>query len=173
MSTRTSRLSSHSLGGISRFVRDGGANEESHQLRASAGALAQCIEVAVRARRLRSDPATITQAAQALAQGVRTHQHFLTGLDSAWHALYGFAAYQAALVELLRATQTWQQALVQRSAQEGAAFDRAELLAWRTLGEGMLLIDLYEQDSSIPHAPVSRPKPLPAWRRVLRWWRRL
>jgi len=170
VSTLTSRFSSGSLEYLDRLVRDGGANAQSQQLRASAGALAQCIDVAVRARRLRSDPASIAQAAEALAQGVRTHRRFLTGLDSAWHALYGFAAYQAALLELLRATQAWQQALVQRSAQEGAAFDRAELLAWRTLGEGMLLIDLYEQDNSRPHSPASRSRPLPAWQRVLRWW---
>lgn len=171
MSTRTSRLSLRSLGVTSAWVRYGGATAQSQQLRAGAGALAECIEGAVRTRRLGSDPAAITQAAEALAQGVRAHQRFLTGLDSAWHALYGFAAYQTALAELLRATQAWQQALVQRSAREGAAFDRAELLAWRTLGEGLLLIDLYEQDDSIPHAPASSPRPLSAWQRILRWWR--
>ena len=70
------------------------------------------------------------------------HQLFLTGLGSAWHSLYEFGAYQNALRELRCAVESWHKALVQRRADEGAGFDRMELLAWRTLGEGLLLIDM-------------------------------
>lgn len=174
---RTSFPSAQSLSDISRFFRDGGANDESRQLRVSLGALAERIEAAVRTRRLRHDTATITRAAAALVQGVREHQLFLTGLGSAWHALYGFAAYHRAVAELLSASQAWQQQLERRSRREGAAFDRAELLAWRTLGEAVLLIDLYEQDGSGPStttgATISAAQHLPAWRRALQWCQRL
>ena len=177
MNARTSAPSPQSLGDISRFLRDGGANEESRQLRASLGVLAERIEAAVRTRRLRHDTGAITRTAAALVQAVREHQWFLTGLGSAWYALYGFAAYHRVVAELLRAAQAWQQQLEQRSRREGAAFDRAELLAWRTLGEALLLIDLYEQDGIGPSAALgatmSATRPLPAWRRALQWWQRL
>ena len=170
MNARTSAPSPQSLGDISRFLRDGGANEESRQLRASLA----CWQSALR-RRVRT--AAITRTAAALVQAVREHQWFLTGLGSAWYALYGFAAYQRVVAELLRAAQAWQQQLEQRSRREGAAFDRAELLAWRTLGEALLLIDLYEQDGIGPSAALgatmSATRPLPAWRRALQWWQRL
>lgn len=175
---RSSRSSSApSLSDVSRFFCDAGANEESRELRASLGALAVLIEAAVRSRRLRHDTADITRTAASLVQGVREHQLVLTGLGSAWHALYGFAAYQRAAAELLRAAKTWQQQLEQRSRREGAAFDRAELLAWRTLGEALLLIDLYEQGGSSAGAgtgaAISVAGHLPAWRRALQWWQRL
>ena len=176
MSASTSRLSAQSLSDISRFLREGGANEESRQLRTSLSALAERIEAAVRLRRLRHEAADITSAAVALVQGVRAHQLFLTGMGSAWHALYGFSAYQRAVAQLLGAVQAWQQLLERRSRREGAAFDRVELLAWRTLGEAMLLIDLYEQDGSIPSTAtvvaVSAVQRRPVWRRALEWLQR-
>ena len=162
-----------SFGDISRFLREGVAGEESRQMRDSVGALAQAIDEAVRARRARRDTAHITRRAAALAQGVRTHQFFLTSVDSAWHALYEFGAYQSALRELRKAVDAWLKALEARSAREGAGFDRMELLAWRTLGEGMLLIDMYEQggpSDTEPPAPRRRPATGP-WARVVDWWR--
>lgn len=158
--------------GTGSWGRAGMADEASHQLRASIGALAQCVEQAVHARRMRSDPAAITRCAQALLQGVRQHQLFLTGLESAWHMLYAFAAYQNALHALRRAAQDWYLALEGRSPGEGACFDRVELLAWRMVGEGLLLIDMYEQGSG----PLSEAPLLPAgralapWHRLLAWW---
>ena len=173
---RSPSPSLQSLDDISRYLREGGANGESRQLRASVGALAQRIEAAMRTRRLRRDPVAITRAAAALVQGVRDHQWFLTGLGSAWHALYGFAAYQGAVAELLRAAQAWQQLLERRSRREGAAFDRAELLAWRTVGEALLLIDLYEQDgntnSAVLAVMTSAAPRLSAWQRAQQWWLR-
>lgn len=170
---RSRFASGQSLSDISRFFCDAGANEESRQLRASLGALAVHIEAAVRSRRLRHDTDDITRAAASLVQGVREHQLVLTGLGSAWHALYGFSAYQRAVAELLRAVNAWQQQLEQRSRREGAAFDRVELLAWRTLGEALLLIDLYEQGDRSPSTAIGASQRLPAWRRALQWWQRL
>lgn len=158
----------------SRFGRDFRAEEELQQWRASLGALAQCIENALQARRLRRDADHITGCAVALWQGVRQHQFFLSGLGSAWHALYSFGAYQNAQQELSGAVQDWRQALEQRHAREGACFDRVELLAWRTLGEGVLLVDIYEHGngplSEAPPAPLERSGA--AWLRLRTWWQR-
>ncbi len=157
--TRPSQqLSLHSFGDISRFLREGVADEESRQLRDSLGAFSAQIDDAVQARRTSSDPQAIVRCVVALAQCAREHQLFLTGLGSAWHALYEFGAYQRALAELRRAIAHWQQMLERRSSRESAGFDRFELLAWRTLGEALLLIDMYEHQSHPQTEPPDAPR---------------
>ena len=142
-------------------------------MRDSMVVLAQAVDTAVRSRRARHDAASITRHAAALVQGVRTHQLFLTGLGSAWHSLYEFGAYQSALRELRRAVEAWHKALEQRRVDEGAGFDRVELLAWRTLGDGLLLIDMYEQGGQAQsEPPPSEQNPVTPWARALDWWRR-
>ncbi len=164
-----------SFGDISRFLREGVAGEESRQMRESVGALAQAIDAAVRARRSRRDAAHITRLAAALAQCVREHQFYLTSVDSAWHSLYEFGVYQNALRELRKAVDAWHKTLETRSSREGESFDRMELLAWRTLGEGMLLIDMHDQgehsdaEPAIPH----NTRATGPWARVLAWWHRV
>lgn len=162
------------FGHSSRLGRDYRAQEDVQQWRTSLGALAQCIENAVQARRQRGTTEHIIGCALALAHGVRQHQFFLTGLDSAWHFLYSFGAYQNAQEELASAVQDWCQALEQRSAREGACFDRVELLAWRTLGEGVLLVDIYEQGNGpLSEAPAPAPgRSGAAWLRLRSWWQR-
>jgi len=173
--TRPSQLLTlQSFGDISRFLREGVADEESRQLRDSLGALSTQIDEAVRTRRTSTDTAEITRRAAALAQCAREHQLFLTGLGSAWHALYEFGAYQRALRELRNAIARWQQMLERRSSQEKASFDQFELLAWRTLGEALLLIDMYEHQSEpqseLPDAPARKGS---AWQRAKAWLGRL
>ena len=134
-----------SFADISCFLRQGVADEESRELRDSIGALALHIDAAVRARRRRSHAEAIARSADALALGVLEHQLFLSRMGTGWKLLYEFGAYYRALRELAAAVTRWQQALEQRSALEGANFDQVELLAWRTLGEGLLLVDMYRQ----------------------------
>lgn len=146
--TRPSHLLTlQSFGDISRFLREGVADEDSRQLRDSLGFFSNHIDEAVRARRNSIDTADITRRVAALALCAREHQLFLTGLGSAWHALYEFGAYQRALRELRNAITDWQGMLERRNAKESASFDQFELLAWRTLGEALLLIDMYEHQS--------------------------
>jgi hypothetical protein len=165
-------LTLQSFGDISRFLREGVADEESRQLRDSLAALSMQIDESVRIRRTSTDTTAIARRVAMLSHCVREHQLFLTGLGSAWHALYEFGAYQRALRELRQAISEWQEMLERRSARESARFDQFELLAWRTLGEALLLIDMYEHQSdagSEMHetAPWQRKKSLV--RRALAW----
>ncbi len=146
--TRPSQLLTlQSFGDISRFLREGVADEDSRQLRDSLSALSTQIDEAVRVRRTSTDTDAIARRVVALSHCAREHQLLLTGLGSAWHALYEFGAYQRALRELRNAIAHWQKMLEQRSPRESASFDQFELLAWRTLGEALLLIDMYEHQS--------------------------
>ena len=110
----------------------------------------------------------------ALALGVLEHQLFLTRMGTGWKLLYEFGAYYRALRELAAAVTRWQQALEQRSALEGANFDQVELLAWRTLGEGLLLVDMYRQGvRDLNELPEASPGLGSIWRRARSWLRRL
>ncbi|MBY0455266.1 MAG: hypothetical protein K2Q11_10365 [Burkholderiaceae bacterium] len=162
---------------VSHFLRQDFVNEESRQVCDSVGLLAQHVNAAVRARRRRRDTATIALHATTLALGVREHQHFLHGLGATWQSLYEMAAYQRDLQALQTAVDDWQKALRARNPQEGQVFDRMEQLAWRTLGEGALLLDLFRQDEPLlsePPAPRPAPPPPPRWAwwvRLRGWWR--
>lgn len=156
--TRPSQLLTlQSFGDISRFLREGVADEDSRQLRDSLGALSMQIDEAVRARRTSTDTEGIMRRVATLSHCAREHQLFLTGLGSAWHALYEFDAYQRALRELRNAITDWQQMLERRSTKESASFDHFELLAWRTLGEALLLIDMYEHHNDPPSDLLDAP----------------
>lgn len=163
-----------SFGEISRFLREGVADEESRQLRDSLGVLSEHIDTVVRTRRTSTDTAEIIRQVQALSVCTREHQLFLTGLGSGWQGLYEFGFYQGALRELRRAIDAWQQSLESRSSLERASFDAFELLAWRTLGEALLLIDMYEQGSNPSSELLSSPAdPAGAVTRMLGWLGRL
>lgn len=169
--TRPSQLLTlQSFGDISRFLREGVADEDSRQLRDSLGVLSTQIDEAVRTRRTSTDTAEITRRVVALSHSAREHQLFLTGLGSAWHALYEFGAYQRALRELRNAIADWQSMLEQRSTKESASFDQFELLAWRTLGEALLLIDMYEHQSNPASDLQDMPPRKPSALQRLRAW---
>lgn len=175
-----SQFTVQSFGDVSRFLRSGVADEDSRQLRDSIGALAQRIDESIRVRRIApmqgadADTPEITRQAAELVKCVREHQFFVTGLGSAWHSLYEMGTYQNALRILRRTAEAWHGALVERTSKEGAAFDRIELIAWRTLGEGLMLIDMYEQSEDLRSEPADVPHkpPTTGWRRVLGWLRR-
>ncbi|MGP1693016.1 MAG: hypothetical protein ACTS6O_10955, partial [Giesbergeria sp.] len=108
-----SQLTVQSFGDVSRFLRSGVADEESRQLRDSIGALAQQIDDAIGTRRATPaapavpDTPEITRQAANLVKCVREHQLFVTGMGSAWHALYEMGSYQLALRSLRRAVEAW------------------------------------------------------------------
>ena len=82
--TRPSQLLTlQSFGDISRFLREGVADEDSRQLRDSLGALSSQIDEAVRIRRTSTDTTEITRRVVTLSHSAREHQLFLTGLGSA------------------------------------------------------------------------------------------
>lgn len=178
-----------SFADISLLLRECTADAELHLLRDHIGALAKALDMAVGARRHRREPNTIARRATVLAQEVRRHQTTLGHKESGWQRMYEWTNYQRTLRELAQAVQHWRETLAQRSSREGAAFDQMEQLAWRTLGEGLLLMDMYQQGTSklmeleqlqhlerYPEQDTVAPTPTKQSHRTAPaapWWRRL
>ncbi|WCM92570.1 hypothetical protein M5C99_19805 [Acidovorax sp. NCPPB 2350] len=163
------------FGDISRLLREGVADEDSREFRDAVTALSGLVEQAVQIRRAPgADPQAVLGCADQLLRAAREHQRFLTGLGSAWHALYEFSAYEGAMRQLVRAVAAWQQALQRRSRNEAPCFGAFERQAWRVLGEAVLLIDMYGQGGQGPSelqsllAGTLAGHPPPR-----RWWGRL
>ena len=79
-----------------------------------------------------------------LLTALRKHRTQVVGLGAGWRELYEYAAYLAALNNFRLLVGQW---LVDRNIHGTQAFvlDDFEMIGWRTLGEGMLMIDMREQ----------------------------
>lgn len=168
------RTSLQSFGDLSRLLRQGVADEETREFRESLGELSAQIDELVTLRRRAGAPEPLQAGARRLLVALRSHQQTVTGLGSAWAALYEFGAYERSLQATHEALGQWLQTLERRSPREAQAFPQFERVAWRTLGEALLLLDMYAQQAQ-PQSDLA-PGPAPGqpggwWQQLLRRWR--
>ncbi len=82
-----------------------------------------------------------------LLTALRKHRQMVVGLSETWRVLYEYASYLAALNNFRVLIGQW---LVERniSGDSQVVIDDFEMIGWRTLGEGLMMIDLHEQARS-------------------------
>jgi len=136
-----------SFGELSHFLRSAMADEESLQLADGMGGLAVSIESVLSRLKLSPGPADAAAPLIDLMTTLREHRALVIGLTPAWRGLYEYAAYLAALNNFRVLIGQWllPPGQADASSAQAISFEDFELIAWRTLGEGMLLIDMYEQ----------------------------
>jgi hypothetical protein len=107
---------------------------------------------------------------------LREHRGMVVNLGLAWRGLYEYAVYLQALNNFRVLIGQW---LRPGPWDEDLAVtaDDFALIAWRTLGEGMLLIDMYEQwlqreQHEEAGSALGELEP-PQLKRVLQWWQKL
>ncbi|WP_158702876.1 hypothetical protein [Melaminivora suipulveris] len=155
---------------VTRFLQQDADSPDTRALRAGLLALSGLVEQTTQVRREHQPLDAIERQAAQLSRQARQHQLLLTGMDSAWHDLYEFGAYQQAVYALRQALERWRRALREHAGGEPQCFADFERLAWRTLGEALLVLDLYEQqggDAPRSAAPARRREPL--LRRLRAW----
>ena len=162
-----------SFGEYSQFLRSAVADEESLQVGESLQALAVQIEAVVAMlQQGGAGPQPLSLALINLVGDLRTHRALLLGLSDDWHSNYEFDAHFAALNHFRILVTQWAMdaAPPRNSAPVLADFD---LAAWRVLGAGSLLLDVYEQ-SRLAFAEESNVERTPpsAWARWSAWWKR-
>jgi hypothetical protein len=164
-----------SFAGLSDFLRSAIADEESRCFSESMTALAAQAEIV--AAKLRTDRHR-DRAGPLLMDMLtvlRQHRHMVVDLGVAWRGLYEYAAYLQALNNFRVLIGQWLQPEPWDDAVRVTSEDFA-LVAWRTLGEGMLLMDMYEQwlqqeEGELASALGQLEEP--QVQRVLQWWQKL
>jgi hypothetical protein len=167
-----------SFGELSHFLRSAMADEESLQLADGMGSLAANIEAVLSGLKHDTDPAAQAPALMDLMTILREHRTLVIALSPAWRGLYEYASYLAALNNFRVLIGEWLLAATPKAvsgkAPQAISFEDFELVGWRTLGEGMLLIDMYEQLAS-GEAGESSTAAFDKVRaaRARTWWERL
>jgi hypothetical protein len=164
----------HTFGELGHFLRASVADEDSRQFSESMAQLAVHIEAIVPSLRRNRVRSTIAPLLVDLLTVVRTHRNLVVNLGPAWRGLYEYAAYLQALNNFRVLIGQW---LLDGGPDEAELLlnsEDFELVAWRTLGEGMLLIDMYERMGREPPAQAAvAPVNEPQVERAIQWWKRL
>ena len=141
----TSQSAIQSFSQFSQFLRSAVADEESLQVGESLQALAVQIEtLSSLLQQGHGDSTRLSTALINLVGDLRTHRALLLGLGVDWHRFFEFDAHFAALNHFRILVTQWamEAAPPNRGVPALADFD---LAAWRVLGAGSLLLDVYEQ----------------------------
>ena len=161
-----------SFGQYSQFLRSAVADEESLQVGESLQALAVQIEAMVTLLQQGGhDRRALALALFNLVGDLRAHRAQLLALGDDWHRFYEFDAHFSSLNHFRILVTQW--AMEAAPPRLGvpllADFD---LAAWRVLGAGSLLLDVYEQSRKavVPQDELSTEPSV--WGRWSAWWTR-
>lgn len=171
----TNLPSIHSFGELSNFLRGAVADEDSRQLSDSMGQLAAHVEAIVAALRLNRVRTAVAPLLVDLLTVLRGHRHLVVSLGLPWRGLYEYAAYLQALNNFRVLIGQWLLDGGPGSAELPLTAEDFELVAWRTLAEGMLLIEMYEQWAEHELQGQSALDALeePQVERAIQWWKKL
>jgi hypothetical protein len=171
----TNLPSINSFGELSNFLRGAVADEDSRHFSDSMSQLAVHVEGIIAGLRLNRSRPTVAPMLVDLLTVLRGHRNLVVNLGLPWRGLYEYAAYLQALNNFRVLIGQWLLDGGPRRAELLVSAEDFELVAWRTLGEGMLLIDMYEQWTSGEHPEPSSLAALsePQVERALQWWKKL
>lgn len=165
----------NTFGDLSNFLRGAVADEDSRHLSESMAQLSVHVEAIIAQLRCGRARATIAPMLVDLLTVLRGHRNIVVNLALPWRGLYEYAAYLQALNNLRVLIGQWLLDGGPRSAELLLTAEDFELVAWRTLGEGMLMIDMYEQWLASDPRDASTLGSLdePQVQRALQWWKKL
>jgi hypothetical protein len=105
---------------------------------------------------------------------LRQHRQTVTSLSATWRELPEHANYVVALNNFRLLLNQW---LMERSVEKTKAVQLAEFeaLAWRTLGDGMLLMDVHQQLAARAFSETSQAEldGGPRTQKAQTWWSKL
>jgi hypothetical protein len=172
----TERPTNQDFGQLSNFLRGAVADEDSRLVSESMSDLATHVEAIILSLRHGKVRTTVAPMLVDLLTVLRAHRHMVVGLGVGWRGLYEYAGYLQALNHLRVLIGQWLLDGGPRSTELLLNAEDFELVAWRTLAEGMLLIDVYEQ--SVQRDQEQQESGLaalsePQVERAIQWWKKL
>ena len=170
----TNLPSINSFGDLSNFLRHSVADEDSRLLSESMAQLSVHVETIIAALRTNRKRAFVAPMLVDMMTVLRSHRGLVVNLSLPWRGLYEYAAYLQALNNLRVLIGQWLLEGGPLSLELKLTPEDFELIAWRTLGEGMLLIDMYEQwTRQQPEDSGLGKLEEPHVERAVQWWKRL
>lgn len=163
----------HDFAEFGKALRSMASDDQSVKLSEGMGELSAAIEKVGKALSARKGGATIGPLLVDLLTAVRRHRQLIVGLGESWRLLYEYGAYLAALNNFRVLIGQW---LVERniSGDNQVVIEDFEMIGWRTLGEGLLMIDIHEQ-ARVQVMQESGDEPIDESRlaRAKQWWGQL
>jgi hypothetical protein len=165
----------NTFGDLSNFLRGAVADEDSRLLSESMADLSVHVEAIIASLRVNRARTSVAPMLVDLLTVLRAHRQLVVNLGLPWRGLYEYAAYLQALNNFRVLIGQWVLGGGPRSAELVLTAEDFELVAWRTLGEGMLLIDMYEQwlASGTSGESTLGSLPDPQVQRAVQWWKKL
>jgi hypothetical protein len=160
---------------LSQFLRGSADDEESRMMSDGMRELAARIEGVIASLHSGRERATAAPLLVDLLDVLRVHRRQIVNLGRPWRGLYEYAGYLQALTNFRVLIGQWLLEGGPRSTQLHVTPEDFELVAWRTLGEGMLLFDMHEQWVAEDEPRESGLAPLAdsQVQRAIRWWHKL
>jgi hypothetical protein len=125
-------------------LRGMASDEETVRLTEGMGELSAAVEVVGKALSSHQRGSTVGPLLVDLLTALRKHRQLVVALSESWRTLYEYGNYLAALNNLRVLVSQW---LMERniSGDKEVMIEDFEMIGWRTLGEGILMIDMHEQ----------------------------
>ncbi len=129
---------------LGQALRTMSTDAETHRLSDGMGELSASIERVGQALSSKQRGAAVGPLLVDLLTALRKHRQLVVSLSETWRTLYEYAAYLAALNNFRVLVGQW---LVERniSGDSEVVIEDFEMIGWRTLGEGLMMIDIHEQ----------------------------
>jgi hypothetical protein len=170
----TNLPSIHSFGELSKFLRSSVADEDSRLMSESMSQVSVHVEAIIAALRLNRKRAVIAPMLVDMLTVLRGHRKLVVNLGLHWRGLYEYAGYLQALNNFRVLIGQWLLDGGPGSTDLLLCAEDFELVAWRTLGEGILLIDMYEQWIANEHEQSALDAlEQPQVERAVQWWKKL
>ena len=164
------------FGGLSNFLRSQLADEDSCTLSEGMQQLALHAEGVAAGLRLGRQPERAAPLLMDMLTVLREHRSLVVNLGLSWRGLYEYNGYLQALNNFRVQIGQWLLDVDPWGGELRVSADEFALVSWRTLGEGMLLIDMYEQwlerEEGIGSSDFGSPTEPPR-ERALQWWQKL
>jgi hypothetical protein len=177
---QTNLPSINTFGDLSQFLRHAVADEDSRQFSENMAHLASQFEGVIAALRKDRRREKVAPKLMDMLTVLRDHRIHVVGLGLSWRGLYEYAGYLHALNNFRVLIGQWLLQADPWDKELNVTAEDFELVAWRTLGEGMLLIDMYEQwlmrdggKRDVEPPPASGADEEPQVQRAMQWWQRL
>jgi hypothetical protein len=150
-------------------LRSLASDAESVRLSEGMGELSTAIENVGLALSTQQRGAMIGPLLVDLLTSLRKHRQLVVGLTESWRLLYEYASYLAALNNFRVLIGQW---LVERniSGDNQVVIDDFEMIGWRTLGEGLMMIDMHEQARNSNQESAMVPVDESRLARAKQWW---